>query len=45
MDKEKYLKDLKEFKRFVTSNKKRAKKFLMETGICDKKGNLTKNYK
>ena len=44
-EREKYLKDLKEYAKKVTSDKKLAKELLYKAGIHTKKGRLAKAYK
>lgn len=42
---QKYVKEMKEFtKKIIKSNNGDSKKFLIETGIYSKKGNLRKPY-
>jgi hypothetical protein len=43
-DKKQLLKELKDYKKEVTSSKKASRKFLVELGVVDKDGNKTKAY-
>lgn len=44
-ERKKYLQDLKHFTDTVTASKEEAKNFLVESGICTKKGKLTVAYR
>ncbi len=35
----------KEYSKKILSSKENSKKFLIELGVCDKKGKLTRNYR
>ena len=39
------LKELKDYKKKVTSSKKASQEFLVDLGVVDKEGNKTKQYK
>lgn len=48
MNKKEYKENLdmiKKFRKEILTNKEKAQKFLVQTGIVDKKGKLTVNYK
>ncbi|MFA6716838.1 MAG: hypothetical protein WC082_08550 [Victivallales bacterium] len=42
---EKVVKEMKAFTKKVTASKAKARKFLIDAGICTSKGNLTKAYR
>ena len=43
-DKKQLLKELKDYKKKVTSSKNASRKFLIDLGVVDKDGNKTKAY-
>lgn len=44
-NKKQLLKELKDYKKEVTSSKNASRKFLVDLGVVDKDGNKTKEYK
>ncbi len=44
-EKNKYIKEFKEYRKDVTSSREKAEKFMIESGIHNKNGKLNNSYK